>query len=72
LILKPFTAGRKIIIAPPSPKSLSLWSMDFQRWLDDTVAELKKHTDRPIEVRLKRDRPDRLVNDTMEIGRAHV
>lgn len=66
LILKPFTAGRKIIIAPPSPKSLSLWNMDFQRWLDDTVAELKKHTDRPIEVRLKRDRPDRLVNDTME------
>lgn len=63
---KPYTPGRKIVIAPPSPKSLTIWNMDHQQWIDETVAEIKKHTDRPIEVRIKRDRSDRLVNDTME------
>lgn len=63
---KPFTPGRKILIAPPSPKSFTLWDIDQQAWIDETIAELKKYTDRPIEIRLKRDRADRLNTDTME------
>lgn len=66
LPLKPFTAGRKILIAPPSPKSFTLWDIDQEQWIAETIAELKKHTDRPIEVRIKRDRSDRLTTDTME------
>lgn len=64
--LESFTPGRKIIIAPPSPKSFSLWNIDYQSWVDSTVKELKQYTDRPIEVRVKRDRPDRLTEDTMQ------
>ena len=30
------------------------------------MAEIKKHTDRPIEIRLKRNREDRMKVDTME------
>lgn len=66
LNIKSFTPGRKILIAPPSPKSFSLWDIDQEQWIASTIEELKKHTDRPIEVRLKRDRTDRLSSDTME------
>ena len=66
IVLKDRTHGRKILIAPPSVKSLSLWHMDPEVWVAETVAELKKHTDRPIEVRLKRPRAERLAENTME------
>lgn len=64
--LKSFQSGSKIVIAPPSPKSFSLWDIDFDTWINQTVEELKKYTDRPIQVRIKRDRPDRLSYNTME------
>lgn len=64
--LKKFTPGKKILLAPPSPKSLSLWNMDADQWVTQTVEEIKKHTDRPIEIRLKRPRTERLVENTME------
>lgn len=63
---KPFTPGRKILIAPPSQKSLSMWDMDPDVWVAETVAEIKKHTDRPIEVRLKRPRNERMIENTMD------
>jgi len=40
--------------------------MDPEQWVSETIAEIKKHTDRPIEIRLKRPRTDRLKEDTME------
>jgi hypothetical protein len=64
--LKKFSPGSKILIAPPSEKSFSLWNINQQQWIDDTVAEIKKHTDRPIEIRLKRTRDDRMRENTME------
>lgn len=64
--LKRFTPGKKILLAPPSPKSLSLWGMDADQWVQQTVEEIKQHTDRPIEIRLKRPRTERLVENTME------
>jgi len=64
--LKKFTPGRKILIAPPSVKSLSMWNMDPEVWVAEVVAELKKYTDRPIEIRLKRPRSERLEENTME------
>ena len=64
--LKNFSPGSKILIAPPSEKSFSLWSIDQQQWIDETVAEIKQHTDRPIEIRLKRTRDDRMRENTME------
>ena len=66
IVLKSRSHGTKILIAPPSEKSLSLWNMNPEVWVAETMTELKKHTDRPIEIRLKRPRTDRLKVDTME------
>ena len=64
--LKKFSPGRKILVAPPSVKSFALWGIDQTQWIDNTVAEIKKHTDRPIVIRDKRPRADRLKEDTMQ------
>jgi hypothetical protein len=64
--IKKFSSGKKILIAPPSEKSLSMWNMNPDVWVNEVVTELKKYTDRPIEIRLKRPRSDRLKVDTME------
>lgn len=64
--LKPRSSGSKILIAPPSLKSLSLWNMDPEVWVAETVQALKQHTDRPIEIRLKRPRAERMIENTME------
>jgi hypothetical protein len=64
--LKKFSPGRKILIAPPSQKSLSMWNMDPEVWVAETIATLKQYTDRPIEIRLKRPRSERLAENTME------
>jgi hypothetical protein len=66
ITLKKFSPGSKILVAPPSEKSFSLWAIDQQQWIDETVAEIKQHTDRPIEIRLKRTRDDRMRENTME------
>jgi hypothetical protein len=61
----PRTTGRKILIAPPSVKSFSLWDMDPEVWVAGVIEQLKAFTDRPIEIRLKRPRADRLAENTM-------
>lgn len=66
LQLGTFTPGRKILLAPPSDKSLSMWNMTSEQWIQDTIAQLKLHTDRPIDIRLKRPRTERLKSDTMQ------
>jgi hypothetical protein len=70
--MKPFTPGSKILLAPPSAKSFTLWDIDQDQWIQDTIAEIKKHTDRPIEVRLKRKREERLRENTMEQALEHA
>jgi hypothetical protein len=64
--LKSFRPGSKILVAPPSEKSLSLWSMNPDHWVAEVSAEIRKYTDRPIEIRLKRPRTERLKENTME------
>jgi len=64
--LKNFYPGKKILLAPPSVKSFALWNIDQTQWIKNTIEEIKKHTDRPIVIREKRPRADRLREDTME------
>ena len=64
--VKPRSHGSKILIAPPSQKSLSMWNMDPEVWVAETVNQLRQHTDRPIEIRLKRPRSERMAENTME------
>jgi hypothetical protein len=61
----PRSHGTKILIAPPSVKSLSLWNMDPEAWVAQVIEQLKQHTDRPIEIRLKRPRGERMAENTM-------
>jgi len=60
-----FHPGRKILICPPSDKIMMLYGMDLDEWLNTTVETIKKHTDRPIEIRLKPIRKERISNKTI-------
>ena len=60
--------GKNILIAPPSQKLLDNYGIVLEDWLEQTQAEIKQHTDRPIVVRTKQGRTARLVDDTMEMA----
>ena len=62
-----FTPGSKILICPPSEKVMRLFGQpDPKTWTQNVVKELREYTDRPIEIRLKPDRADRVTINTME------
>ena len=65
---RPMTPGSKILICPPSAKALSYWDLDEETWVAETIAKIKVHTDRPIEVRLKQPREIRATVDTIEMA----
>ena len=63
----PFTPGRKILVCPPSEKVMNLWGQpDPETWTQQVVEELKKYTDRPIEIRLKPVRSERITTKTID------
>jgi hypothetical protein len=64
--LKPRTHGKKIIVAAPDEKPCRYYGIDQQQWLYQTIEELKKHTDRPIEIRQRAPkRIDRVANSPL-------
>jgi hypothetical protein len=52
--LEPKCSGDKILICPSS-ETITRWytGVGVKQWIENTVEELKKHTDRPIEIRPK-------------------
>lgn len=66
LQLKPRSPGRNILLAPPSAKSFTIWDIDQQQWIQDTVKKIQQHSDRPIVIREKRSREERMTVDTMD------
>jgi len=66
--IKKMQRGKNILIAPPSQKLLNHYGIILEDWLEQTHAEIQQHTDRPIIVRAKQGRTDRLVHDTMEMA----
>jgi hypothetical protein len=59
--------GRKILIAVPDEKPCKFYDTTQEKWLKETVDTIKKHTDRPIEIRQRaKNRIDRTVNDTLQ------
>ena len=65
-----FSRGTNILLAPPSQKLLNLYDINLEEWLEQTQDEIKKHTDRPIVIRLKQGRSTRVNDDTMEMALA--
>jgi len=54
--------GNHILLVTPSEKPCKFYGISRDDWVSETVAEIKKHTDRPIRIRNKASRPERVVN----------
>jgi hypothetical protein len=64
--LQPRKYGSKIIVAAPDEKPCKFYKIDQQQWIDQTVATLKRYTDRPIIVRQRAaKREDRVLLDPL-------
>ena len=53
--------GRHILLVTPSEKPCKFYGINRDTWVSETVAEIKKHTDRPIRIRDKAPRPQRVI-----------
>jgi lipopolysaccharide biosynthesis glycosyltransferase len=63
--------GKKILICPPSDKAMRLFGQPMpEEWVKQVVAELKKYTSRPIEIRLKPNRTERVTDKTIQAALA--
>jgi hypothetical protein len=59
-------SGSRIIVAAPDEKPCRFYGIDQQQWIKHTVAELEKHTDRPIVIRQRaHKRIDRVQHDPL-------
>ena len=64
--IDPRRSGHRIIVAAPDEKPCKYYGINQQQWIEDTVAEIKKHTDRPVEVRERAPkRADRVFNEPL-------
>lgn len=66
ITLQPRRHGTKIIVAAPDEKPCKFYGIDQQSWIEQTVAEIKRHTDRPVVVRQRApNRIDRIQSDPL-------
>lgn len=63
-----FTKGKNILLCPPSEKAMSCFGLVLDDWLTETIETIKKYTDRPIIVRTKPSRRDRVSSDSIEMA----
>jgi hypothetical protein len=60
-------SGSKILIAAPDEKPCKFYGIEKDHWIESTVDEIKKHTDRPIVVRDRaKSRLQRVVHETLQ------
>lgn len=57
--------GRAILVVTPSEKPCKFYNIDRDVWVTNTVNELKKHTDRPIIIRDKLPRNQRVEKNSI-------
>lgn len=68
---KKITSGKKILLVPPSEKVMMVFGQPSpEEWVANVSKELKKYTDRPIEIRLKPNRTDRIADQSLEAAMA--
>jgi hypothetical protein len=53
--------GSHILLVTPSEKPCKFYGIDKDSWIKNTVQEIKKYTDRPIVIRDKAPRPQRII-----------
>jgi hypothetical protein len=57
--------GQKILICPPSEKVMNFYNLDLNQWLTEVIDEIKSRTNRPIEIRKKPSRSERVTTNTI-------
>ena len=57
--------GQKILICPPSEKVMKFYGEDLNLWMKTTLEKIKTLTNRPIEIRLKPSRDERVTTNTI-------
>ena len=58
----PRSGGKHILLVLPSEKPCKFYDIDLDEWTEQTIHEIKRHTDRPIKIRQKASRTQRLKN----------
>jgi len=58
--------GKHILLVTPSEKPCKFYGINKDNWINETIAEIKKHTDRPIIVRDKAPRQERITKTIFE------
>jgi hypothetical protein len=58
--------GRNILVVMPSDKPAKFYNIDMKQWREDVVNTIKQHTDRPIVIREKASRQQRIIKTIYE------
>ena len=58
--------GRHILLVAPSEKPCKFYGIDKNNWVKETIVNIKKYTDRPIIVRDKQPRQQRITHTIFE------
>lgn len=58
--------GSHILLVTPSDKPCKFYGIDRATWVENTVTEIRKHTDRPIRIRDKAVRQERIAKTIFE------
>jgi hypothetical protein len=59
------TTGKNILLVAPSEKPCKYYEIDKTQWLNDTINEIKKYTDKQIIIREKSSRSERVRKNTI-------
>lgn len=57
--------GSKILICPPSDKVMKFYDLDLDQWLTEVIDAIKTRTNKPIEIRKKPSRAERVTTNTI-------
>jgi len=57
--------GEAILVVTPSGKPCQFYNVNRDKWLEETISEIKKHTNRPIVIRDKPDRRNRVGDNSL-------
>ena len=71
--INPRKTGRFVVLVAPSEKPCKFYGIDLETWISNTVSLIEQNTDRPIIIRRKGSRRDRLQNSIYsDLENAHA
>lgn len=62
----PKRSGSKILVAAPDAKPCVFYNIDLDAWIETTIATIKQHTDRPVELRQRNPNRQTRINNSLE------